>query len=112
MLRVEQERIFTRSWQYATRADLVAEPGSMTPAWAGSLPVLVVRDGGGDVRAFVNVCRHRGAIIASVTSAFINLPIVVRVSDDPALAHRVGRTIVFVMLLGIAGSLLQLATNP
>jgi len=60
VLRVEQERIFAGAWQYATRADLVAEPGSMTPAWAGSLPVLVVRGGDGELRGFVNVCRHRG----------------------------------------------------
>ena len=63
VLRVEQERIFARSWQYATRADLVAEPGSMTPAWAGSLPVLVVRGSDGELRAFVNVCRHRGHVL-------------------------------------------------
>ena len=62
VLRVEQERIFARSWQYATRADVVAEPGSMTPAWAGSLPVLVVRPHDGQLRGFVNVCRHRGHV--------------------------------------------------
>ena len=63
VLRVEQERIFAGAWQYATRADLVAEPGSMTPAWAGSLPVLVVRGGDGELRGFVNVCRHRGHVL-------------------------------------------------
>jgi len=62
-LRVEQERIFGRSWQYAARAELVAEPGSMTPAWAGTLPVLVVRGSDGELRAFVNVCRHRGHVL-------------------------------------------------
>ena len=63
MLRVEQERVFARSWQYATRTELVAEPGSMTPAWAGTLPVLVVRGADGELRAFVNVCRHRGHLL-------------------------------------------------
>jgi phenylpropionate dioxygenase-like ring-hydroxylating dioxygenase large terminal subunit len=63
VLRVEQERIFARSWQYATRAELVAEPGTMTPAWAGSLPVLVVRGRDHELRAFVNVCRHRGHVL-------------------------------------------------
>jgi phenylpropionate dioxygenase-like ring-hydroxylating dioxygenase large terminal subunit len=63
VLRLEQERIFARSWQYATRADLVAEPGAMTPAWAGALPVLVVRGRDGDLRGFVNVCRHRGHVL-------------------------------------------------
>jgi len=63
VLRVEQERIFARTWQYATRAELVAEPGTMTPTWAGSLPLLVVRTRDGDLRAFVNVCRHRGHVL-------------------------------------------------
>jgi choline monooxygenase len=66
VLRVEQERIFARTWQYATRADVVAEPGSMTPAWAGSLPVLVVRGSDGELRGFVNVCRHRGHVLCEI----------------------------------------------
>ncbi len=63
VLRVEQERIFARSWQYAARADQVAEAGSMTPVWAGSLPVLLVRASDGELRGFVNVCRHRGHVL-------------------------------------------------
>jgi len=35
----------------------------MTPAWAGALPVLVVRGHDGQLRAFVNVCRHRGHVL-------------------------------------------------
>ena len=35
----------------------------MTPAWAGSLPVLVVRGSDGELRGFVNVCRHRGHVL-------------------------------------------------
>ena len=35
VLRLEQERIFARSWQYAARLDQVAEPGQLTTAWAG-----------------------------------------------------------------------------
>jgi phenylpropionate dioxygenase-like ring-hydroxylating dioxygenase large terminal subunit len=68
VLRVEQERIFARSWQYATRADVVAEPGSMTPARAGSLPVLVVRPQDGQLRGFVNVCRHRGHVLCEANA--------------------------------------------
>lgn len=69
MLREEQERIFSRAWQYATRADLVAEPGSMSPAWAGSLPVLVVRGRDEALRAFVNVCRHRGHLLCEADAS-------------------------------------------
>jgi phenylpropionate dioxygenase-like ring-hydroxylating dioxygenase large terminal subunit len=60
VLRLEQERIFARSWQYAARADQVAEPGQLTTAHAGTLPVLLARARDGELRGFVNVCRHRG----------------------------------------------------
>jgi choline monooxygenase len=63
VLRLEQERIFARTWQYAARADRVSEPGSLTPAWAGSLPVVLVRGHDGALRGFVNVCRHRGHVL-------------------------------------------------
>jgi len=62
-LRRERTRIFARSWQYAGRAADVAEPGSFLATDAGGVPVLVTRDEAGDLRAFVNVCRHRGAVL-------------------------------------------------
>ena len=63
VLRREQEAIFARFWQYAARADQVAEPGSYVATQAGALPVVVVRGRDGELRAFVNVCRHRGSIV-------------------------------------------------
>jgi len=63
VLRLEQEQIFGRSWQYAARLDQVAEPGQLTTAWAGSLPIVVARARDGVLRAFVNVCRHRGHLL-------------------------------------------------
>jgi phenylpropionate dioxygenase-like ring-hydroxylating dioxygenase large terminal subunit len=63
ILRREQERIFRRSWQYAGRADQVSEPGSYFAAWAGEVPVVVTRAGDGELRAFANVCRHRGSVL-------------------------------------------------
>ena len=50
-------------WQYAARADQVAEPGAYVATRAGQLPVVVVRGRDGELRAFVNVCRHRGSIV-------------------------------------------------
>jgi choline monooxygenase len=64
LLRVEQERIFSRFWQYAGRAELVAEPGSYLTSFAGHIPIVVVRDRAETLRAFVNVCRHRGHVVA------------------------------------------------
>ena len=63
VLRLEQERVFARFWQYAGRTDQVAESGSFFTADAGELPVVVVRGRDGELRGFVNVCRHRGSLV-------------------------------------------------
>ncbi|HZG35740.1 MAG TPA: aromatic ring-hydroxylating dioxygenase subunit alpha [Gaiellaceae bacterium] len=63
VLRLERDRIFRRSWQYAGRAEQVAEPGSYFTCDAGGVPLVVVRDREGDVRALLNVCRHRGSLV-------------------------------------------------
>src|SRR5438876_10080501 len=62
-LRRERSLIFARSWQYAGRTAQVAEPGSYLASDAGGVPLLVTRDAGGELRAFINVCRHRGAVL-------------------------------------------------
>ncbi len=63
VLRREQERIFRRSWQYVGHSGRVEEVGDRFSGWAGDVPVLVVRSEEG-VRAFLNVCRHRGSLLA------------------------------------------------
>jgi choline monooxygenase len=63
VLRLEQERIFRRFWQYVGRADQVARPGAYVTAVAGEVPVVVVRGRDGELRGFVNVCRHRGSLV-------------------------------------------------
>jgi carnitine monooxygenase subunit len=61
---VERERIFTSAWQYAGWMDQLAEPGSYFTSTAGHVPVIVTRDRDDRLRGFVNVCRHRGHIVA------------------------------------------------
>ena len=61
VLALEQERIFKRSWQYVGVAADVAEPGQFVTCRAGDVPVVVVRGRDLELRAFVNVCRHRGS---------------------------------------------------
>ena len=61
--RVEQEAIFRHTWQYAGHTGEVGEAGSFAPARAGDVPVVLVRDREGTLRAFVNVCRHRGHVL-------------------------------------------------
>ena len=64
----ESRKIFSSSWQYVGTKDQLAEPGAFLTAWAGSVPVLVVRDESGNLGAFVNVCRHRGSVLVPVSS--------------------------------------------
>ena len=62
-LLLERDRIFRCTWQYAGRRDQVEEPGSFFTCDAGGIPLVVVRDKEATLRAFVNVCRHRGSIV-------------------------------------------------
>jgi phenylpropionate dioxygenase-like ring-hydroxylating dioxygenase large terminal subunit len=62
VLRREQERIFRWAWQYVGHEGMAAEPGDRFAAEAGDVPVLVVR-AGEELRAFLNVCRHRGSLL-------------------------------------------------
>jgi len=61
-LRREQERIFRHAWQYVGHSGRVEEVGARFAAWAGEVPALVVRAEDG-LRAFLNVCRHRGSLL-------------------------------------------------
>ena len=42
------------------RADELARPGAQRAVRVGTEGILLVRDRGGELRAFSNVCRHRG----------------------------------------------------
>jgi choline monooxygenase len=61
----EQERIFAEEWLCVGREQKVAKKGDFFTIKFGNEPVVVVRDQRNEVRAFLNVCRHRGARIAS-----------------------------------------------
>jgi choline monooxygenase len=65
MLDRERDRIFASAWHYAGRAELVAEPGRYFTCFAAHVPVVVTRERSNGVNAFVNVCRHRGHLVAS-----------------------------------------------
>ena len=61
IVRLEQRAIFERTWQLAGHVSELAEPGSYLTTEVVDQPVLVVRDHDGEIRAFRNVCRHRGS---------------------------------------------------
>lgn len=65
VLELERERIFRRFWQYVGRTDEISEPASFHTAQAGGIPIVLVRDREQTLRAFLNVCRHRGSIVCT-----------------------------------------------
>jgi phenylpropionate dioxygenase-like ring-hydroxylating dioxygenase large terminal subunit len=58
--RLEEERLWPRVWQVACTVDHVADPGDYFEYRVGPYSVLIVRGDDGELRAFQNVCRHRG----------------------------------------------------
>lgn len=61
----EQERIFRSAWHYAGPAEWLDDPGAYAACRAGDAPLVVVRGRDGELRAFANVCRHRGSELVS-----------------------------------------------
>ena len=61
----ERREIFERSWHYAGHTGEVEKPGDFVATSAGHAPVALVRGEGGELRAFLNVCRHRGHEVVS-----------------------------------------------
>jgi Rieske 2Fe-2S family protein len=59
--RLEVERIFTKMWLCVGREEDLPSPGDWLTRDIGQQSVIVLRDKEGFVRAFHNVCRHRGS---------------------------------------------------
>ena len=59
-LKLEWERMWTKVWLLGGRSDDMAEPGDYICTEIGKESVLIVRQDDGSVRAFPNVCLHRG----------------------------------------------------
>ncbi len=60
VLAEEQERVFARHWISVGRAADLAEAGAWRLVELAGESIIVLRDRAGALRAFYNVCRHRG----------------------------------------------------
>lgn len=58
--RAELERFYFARWICAGRADQIPNAGDYFTRTVGNESVIVTRDGSGTIRAWFNVCRHRG----------------------------------------------------
>lgn len=58
---IEQERIFSKLWLCVGRADAVPRAGDYFLTTIAGESLIIVRGPDGAIRAFYNVCRHRGA---------------------------------------------------
>ena len=58
--RAEMRQIHRKSWCYVGHVCDVAQPGMYFTDVVGEQPVLVVKGQDGAIRAFYNVCQHRG----------------------------------------------------
>ena len=56
----ERERIFSRTWAYAGFAEDISEPGQYRSVQAGLNNIFIVMGRDRRLRAFHNICRHRG----------------------------------------------------
>jgi phenylpropionate dioxygenase-like ring-hydroxylating dioxygenase large terminal subunit len=59
-MREEWEKVWTRTWQVACRAQDVAEAGDFHTVEFGRESIIVIRGDDDVVRGFYNVCQHRG----------------------------------------------------
>ncbi|HEV8613811.1 MAG TPA: aromatic ring-hydroxylating dioxygenase subunit alpha [Gemmatimonadales bacterium] len=60
ILEEETEQLFARQWNCVGRASRVEQPGEWFLATVAGDSLIVLRDRQGVLRAFLNVCRHRG----------------------------------------------------
>ena len=60
VLQAERERIFMREWLWIMHQGELPEPDSGIALRVLDIPILITRDGAGELRCHHNVCRHRG----------------------------------------------------
>jgi choline monooxygenase len=63
ILELEQQTVFSYSWQLVGRVSQLRDPGQYLTCKVGGEPILVVRGKDGALRGFFNVCRHHAAAV-------------------------------------------------
>ena len=66
-------QIFGRTWQWICHVEKLRAPGSYVSATVAGMPIAVVRDRDGGLRAFYNVCKHRAHELLSGSGTTRNI---------------------------------------
>lgn len=65
---LEQRFIFERTWGFLGLESQLPAPNDFLVSYLGNQPILVMRDRAGQLGAFLNVCRHKGALLSRLES--------------------------------------------
>ncbi len=65
---LEMIRVFGRSWVWLGDTEDLAEPGDYVTATIGYQSVIVVRTAAGEIKGFLNNCRHRASPVLTAES--------------------------------------------
>ena len=68
LLELEKELLFKTHWQIACHVSDIPKPGDFYSFDLCGERAVIVRDTTGDVRAFHNICRHRGSRVVAETT--------------------------------------------
>ena len=93
-LEAEREQIFRRSWQYLCHEEKLRDPGSYVVASVQNRSIVAIRGEDGAVRAFYNVCKHRGheLLTGAGRTKLITCPYHAWVYDLSGRLHRARRS--------------------
>lgn len=59
-LQRERETVFAKNWVCVALASDLPNPGDVMPASVAGIPIVLIRDRNHTIRAFHNICSHRG----------------------------------------------------
>lgn len=68
-LALERDHVFDASWAFVTAAECLPAAGDVFPFELIGRPIVLVRQRDGGIKAFHNVCRHRGVILVQAAAA-------------------------------------------
>ncbi|CAH0145716.1 Anthranilate 1,2-dioxygenase large subunit [Pseudomonas sp. Bi70] len=63
---LEMELIFEKNWIYACHESEIANKHDFVTMRAGRQPLIITRDGEGNLNALINACQHRGTTLTRV----------------------------------------------